>query len=65
MDPRGGVIVVLPDNAGERLVGLFKYATDDQGQKDQRNGQEQSGNNPFSQRDAAPSSRSAGLPARI
>jgi hypothetical protein len=48
-----------------RLSGLSKYATDDQGQKDQRSGQEQSGNNLFSMRDAASSNRSASLPARI
>jgi hypothetical protein len=48
-----------------RLRGLSNYATDDQGQKDQRSGEEQSGNNLFSQRDAASSSRSASLPARI
>jgi hypothetical protein len=48
-----------------QLSGLSKYATDDQGQKDQRSGQEQSGNNLFSMRDAASSNRSASLPARI
>jgi hypothetical protein len=48
-----------------RVSGLSKYATDDRGQKDQRNGQEQSGNNLSSQRDAASSSRSARLTARI
>jgi hypothetical protein len=48
-----------------RLRRLSNYAADDQGQKDQRSGEEQSGNNLFSQRDAASSSRSASLPARI
>jgi hypothetical protein len=47
------------------MSGLSKYATDDQGQKDQRSGQEQSGNNLFSKRDAASSGRFASLPARI
>jgi hypothetical protein len=47
------------------MSALSKYATDDRGQKDQRSGQEQSGNNLFSQRNAASSSRSARLPARI
>jgi hypothetical protein len=45
--------------------GLSKYATDDRGQKDRRGGQEQSGNNLFSQSNAASSSRSARLTARI
>jgi hypothetical protein len=48
-----------------RVSGLSKYATDDRGQKDQHSGQKQSGNNLFSQRNAALSSRSATLPARI
>src|ERR1700752_385146 len=39
-----------------RLSDLSKYATDDQGQKDQRSGQEQSGNSLFSNRNAASSS---------
>jgi hypothetical protein len=46
-------------------IDLPKYATDDRGQKDKRNGQEQSGKNLFSQRNTASSSRSARLPARI
>jgi len=48
-----------------RVSGLSKYATDDRGQKDQRNSQEQSGNNLSSQRGAASSTRSARLTARI
>ena len=48
-----------------RMSGLSKYATDNRGQKDHYSGQEQSGNNLFSQRNAASSSRSASLPARI
>jgi hypothetical protein len=44
---------------------LSKYATDDRGQKDHYSGQEQSGNNLFSQRNTASSGRSASLPARI
>jgi hypothetical protein len=57
-----GKSAFLLDNAGERLS---KYATDDRGQKDQRNGQEQSGNNLFSQRNAASSSGFARLTAQI
>jgi hypothetical protein len=49
------------DAAGQ----LSKYATNDRGQEDQHSGQEQSGDNLFSQRNAVPSSRSAKLPARI
>jgi hypothetical protein len=48
-----------------RVHGLFKYATDDRGQKDQRSGQEQSGDNLSSQRNAASRSRSARLTAQI
>ena len=48
-----------------RVSGLSKYATDDQDQKDQRSGQEQSGNNLFTQRNAAPSGRFARLTAQI
>jgi hypothetical protein len=44
---------------------LSKYATDDQGQKGQRNGEEQSGDNLFAQRNAVSGSRSEMLPARI
>jgi hypothetical protein len=43
MDSRG-VIEVRLHNA---VSDLSKYATDQRGQKDQRSGQEQSGNNPF------------------
>ena len=48
-----------------RESGLSKYATDDGGQKDRRAGQQQSGNNLFTQSNAASSSRFAGLTARI
>jgi len=49
-------------NAGE---GFSKYATDDQGKKDHRSDQEQSGNNLFSQSSPESSSRSARLTARV
>jgi hypothetical protein len=48
-----------------RESGLSKYATDDGGQKDRRAGQQQSGNNLFTQSNAASSSRFARLTARI
>jgi hypothetical protein len=48
-----------------RVSGLFKYATDYRGQKDQDSGQEQSGNNLVSQRNATSNNRSANLPPPI
>ena len=55
MTPHGLISIrleALPTHDTVATGQLSKYATDDRGQKDQHSGQEQSGDNLFSQRNA-------------